>query len=124
MAIDSATNIIEKIKTKQGLKDDRLLIEDINKTIDFAHLGPTSISDWKRRDTLKKELLAYCMAKGLSIDEIFTDQLQVAEDTAPYCARCTLYKNVEIIEDSEETLTVRIGPDVTTSVKKSALNKK
>ena len=112
--MDTTQSIIEKIKEKQALKNDKQLIDDINKTVKTT-LGPTAISDWKRHDSIKKELLEYCLVKGISLDEILQ-----SGDAGPQgrCKACPLNKNVQILEDDDDKITVQIGLETTMTVKK------
>ncbi len=112
--MDLIQNIIEKIKEKQSFKNDKQLIDDINKTVKTT-LGPTSISDWKRNDSLKKELLEYCLLQGISLDEILRPGNAGPQGL---CTTCPLKRNVQILDDDDDKITVQIGLETTITARK------
>lgn len=85
--MNTTKEIIRKIKQMLGMRFDRELIADMRLTLRDSKFGPTIVSDWKRHNSITKELLEYCILKRISIYEI----LGVAQtrNTAPAHAECT-----------------------------------
>jgi len=70
------TDIIDTIKDKQGIKADAQLERNMG-------IPEKTLSKWRKRDTLKRSLLEYCVKIGLSLDEMFLIQEEKNKISCP-----------------------------------------
>lgn len=99
---------IENIKKKQGIKNNVQLEKNMG-------LVNGQLGMWANRNTLSIKLIEYCLKTGLSLDEMFRDE---PPDEDLRCRACPLRRNVQILEDDDDRITVQIGLETTITARK------
>ncbi len=92
--------VLSKIKEIQGIKTDSELAHRICVPLD-------TMRNWIQNDSIRKQLLFYCYANHISIDEVFFGDATFSEERCEKCLKkstCSVYREQKSIPVTTEVI--------------------